>query len=273
MKRKYSILLALPATNALSLANFQSISITAVPLLCQITYDGQIPSCQVSDFTTGCRTACLAGLDAIAADVIEACDGTHATSNSLLGIIQDGGIRAALCPMLAETTTKTTTSAQSTSPAIESVTLPTGGAGVTGGLGFQTSTTAIVQTTTAASTSTSVSAKPTVSTVESTSTSTSDSPSSSETSTSTQSASTEAATTTMATTISADTSVLTSASSSSTSSKATTTTKASSSTNSDSDSGGGSPFDIQSNAAAHMGGNTIMGFWALAAWVGFLAVR
>lgn len=153
MRRKLSILALLPAVNALSLANFQSITSILIPLTCQLVYDGQIPSCQVSDFNTGCTPACVSGLNTIAAKVQAACEDVSVTSSSLLGIIQAGNIEGALCPTLASTST-TTTLAKTTSavPVVASVTIPTDSAGVTGGLGLKTSSTVVSVTASTTST-------------------------------------------------------------------------------------------------------------------------
>ncbi len=145
MRRKnISVLLALPAANALSLANFQSITSVLIPIDCQLTYDNQIPSCTVSDFNNGCSAVCIQGLNAIARSVSRSCDDVEVSSNTLLGIVMNGGIVAALCPILAKTSTQATISVtvQSSVPtAAVSVTIPTDSAGVTGGLGFKTSST------------------------------------------------------------------------------------------------------------------------------------
>jgi len=148
MRRKnISVLLAVPAANALSLANFQSITSILIPISCQLTYDNQIPSCTVSDFNNGCSEVCVEGLKAIARSVSKSCDDVEVSSSTLLGIVMNGGIVAALCPTLAETSTQATisvtvqSSVPTAQPAAVSVTIPTDSAGVTGGLGFKTSST------------------------------------------------------------------------------------------------------------------------------------
>ncbi len=140
-------MLAVPAANALSLANFQSITSALIPISCQLTYDNQIPSCTVSDFNNGCSAVCVQGLNAIARSVSRSCDDVKVSSNTLLGIVMNGGIVAALCPTLAKTSTQATisvtvqSSVPTAQPAAVSVTIPTDSAGVTGGLGFKTSST------------------------------------------------------------------------------------------------------------------------------------
>lgn len=135
--------------NALSLANFQSITSVLIPLDCQLTYDSQIPSCTVSDFNNGCSATCVAGLNTIARSVSNSCSDVKVKSNTLLGIVKNGGIVAALCPTLAKTSAPATisvtvqTSAPAVQPAVVSVTIPTDGPGVTGGLGFKTTSTSI----------------------------------------------------------------------------------------------------------------------------------
>lgn len=87
----------------------------------------------------------MAGLDSIARSVSESCSNVNVNSNTLLGIVKDGGIVVALCPTLAQTKSTTSVAVQSSTPAAQpaavSVTIPTGGAGVTGGLGFKTTST------------------------------------------------------------------------------------------------------------------------------------
>lgn len=148
MRRKIiSVLLAVPAANALSLANFQSITSAFIPINCQLAYDNQIPSCTVSDFNNGCSEVCVQGLNAMARSVSKSCDDVEVSSKTLLGIVMNGGIVEALCPTLAKTSTQATisvtvqSSVPTAQPAAVSVTIPTDSAGVTGGLGFKTSST------------------------------------------------------------------------------------------------------------------------------------
>jgi hypothetical protein len=141
------VLLAVPAANALSLANFQGITSILIPISCQLTYDNQIPSCTVSDFNNGCSAVCVEGLKAIARSVSKSCEDVEVSSSTLLGIVMNGGIVAALCPTLAKPSTQATisvtvqSSVPTAQPAAVSVTIPTDSAGVTGGLGFKTSST------------------------------------------------------------------------------------------------------------------------------------
>ncbi|KAE9372260.1 hypothetical protein N431DRAFT_456993 [Stipitochalara longipes BDJ] len=147
-RRNISILLVAPTANALSLANFQSITSALIPFNCQLTYDSQIPSCTVSDFNNGCSEICVAGLNTVARAVSDSCSDVRVNSNTLLGIVKNGGIVAALCPTLAKTSAQPTVasvtvqpSTPAAQPAAVSVTIPTDGPGVTGGLGFKTTST------------------------------------------------------------------------------------------------------------------------------------
>jgi hypothetical protein len=243
MRRKnISMLLAVPAANALSLANFQSITSVIIPLDCQLTYDSQIPSCTVSDFNNGCSTACVAGLNTIASSVSNSCAHVKVNSNTLLGIVKNGGIVAALCPTLAKTTLATTsvtvqTSAPPVQPAVVSVTIPTDSRGVTGGLGFKTTSTStpIPEPQSEISTSTTKAAKTTK-----TSTTTSQSVQSAAGGLGGGSPATTSHTTTAKKTT------------------PTTSTKTTSSPQSQDKSGGGSPFDVQNNDAPRDVGRSML---------------
>ncbi|KAN0110417.1 hypothetical protein V8E51_006804 [Hyaloscypha variabilis] len=247
-RRNISILLAVPAANALSLANFQTITSDLIPLSCQLTYDSQIPSCTVSDFNNGCSEICVAGLDAVAKAVSDSCDDVRVSSSTLLGIVKNGGIVAALCPTLAKTSAQSIVpsvtvqpSTPAAQPAAVSVTIPTGGPGVTGGLGFITTSTS---TSTTSSTPIPV-------------------PQSEISTTLTKSAKTAKTTKTTSTSQSGQAGGLGSPATKSTTSaaKETTSTASSETTSSPQSqdkSGGGSPFDITSNDATRDAGRSML---------------
>jgi hypothetical protein len=241
-QKNISILLAVPVTNALSLANFQSITSVLIPLDCQLTYDSQIPTCTVSDFNDGCSTACVAGLNTIASSVSSSCSHVKVKSNTLLGIVKNGGIVAALCPTLAKTTQATTsvtvqTSEPAVPPAAVSVTIPTGGAGVTGGLGFKTTSTSKPIPVPQSEISTS-----TTKVVKTTKTSTT-------TSQSVQSA---------AGGLGGGSQTTTSHTTTATKTTSTASAETTSSAQSQDKSGGGSPFDVQSNNAPRDVGRSML---------------
>ncbi|KAI9649409.1 hypothetical protein NHQ30_001985 [Ciborinia camelliae] len=94
-------------TNALSLANFQSISATAVSLDCFVEYNTKISTCTLSDFKNGCSLNCQSALISKYACVNRACSADYVSSKTLLGIIKSGGILGALCPNIKTSTTAT----------------------------------------------------------------------------------------------------------------------------------------------------------------------
>ncbi|KAH8801643.1 hypothetical protein F5884DRAFT_862339 [Xylogone sp. PMI_703] len=177
-------LLLLPLAKALSLANFQEITSSGVSLACQLAYDAQIPTCQVSDFKGGCSRGCEEALLGIANFVSLACVGTSASSKTLLGIVQRGGILQALCSASQQTTTTTTSAMETTTTSTQQVTSETSTTMMT------TSSTSIVVTTTTRVTSTTSSTPLTSTTTSSQASTTSTTPiTSSTTTSSTQSAS------------------------------------------------------------------------------------
>ena len=116
MRQKALFLAGLPAASAISLANFQPLDSSQIPYICEIPYYNQIPSCLVSDFDNGCSGVCEMALEAVAQSVIRACKGVSADPESLLETVLNGGIIAALCPVVSATSSKhghhdTTTSA------------------------------------------------------------------------------------------------------------------------------------------------------------------
>lgn len=182
----------------------------------------------------------MEGLDAIARSVSGSCSDVEVNSNTLLGIVKDGGIVVALCPTLAKTSAKSTISVtvQSSTPAAQpaavSVTIPTGGAGVTGGLGFKTTT----------STSTSTPIPVPQSEITTKTTRTSSIPSQSVQSADGGLGGESPATTSSHTTAKKTTS--------------TASTQTTSSSQSQDKSGGGSPFDIASNDATRDVGRSML---------------
>ncbi|PSS13027.1 hypothetical protein M430DRAFT_43843 [Amorphotheca resinae ATCC 22711] len=255
MRRKAVFLAALPVTSALSLANFQEITSISIPLTCQLTYDGQIPSCTVSDFENGCSSTCQDSLELVAQSVSGVCSDVNVNPNTLLGIVKSGGILAALCPapkvtlstpessthaiQQSNTAAHTTISTiPITNPDAHTTTASTHSQSTEQSTVSTSSTIATIATTTTEA-----------STISQTSTSIA-SASSTSTSTSITSTSISSAATTLSTqTQSAGSNIepvpVTSTTATSTSSKTSSVTKETS----HSDSGGGSPFDISSGSS------------------------
>lgn len=244
---------SLPLASGLSLANFQDITSSTIPLSCQLIYDEQIPSCVVADFsgTAGCSIACQSALLGVATDVITGCSGVKVSSKTLLGIIANGGILGALCTALQtstvavpQTTLHTTAVAQS-SAAADSVTLPTGSPGVI-----------VASATTSASKATSTTKAETTS-VQKTTSSKGVSVASLSSSSALSSAgggiggSSSQSTSTQIATVTAPTSTLAVKTSSSSTSKTTATKPAATqqSSSQSQEAAGGSPFDIASSAS------------------------
>src|SRR6266536_4407518 len=175
MRRKHlAVALGLPLANALSLQNFQQITSLLIPISCQLAYDEQIASCIVDDFRKGCSKSCKKGLKSVASDVSDACSSITVSSNTLLGIVMNGGIIEALCPTGTQTTQTTAAPSAIPDPApAVSVTLPTASPGVTGGGGIKSSTATVASTTlTASRVSTSTKSRSSSTTADETSTST-----------------------------------------------------------------------------------------------------
>ncbi|RFU28843.1 hypothetical protein B7463_g7483, partial [Scytalidium lignicola] len=225
-RERYSLFFSLPflfpLADALSLANFQEITSNKIPLACQLAYDAQIPTCQVSDFKEGCSRGCEEALASIANFVSIACAGTSVKSKTLLGIVQDGGIIEALCgtssqATTAAMTTTTTSSRQVTSAASTS----------------KSTSSSIVVVTTTTQTTTTTSAVPVSSTILS--------------QTSTTSTSSTISTVIASTTTSAPDSVNAGGAVVDTTSSTSTTSKAASSTHTQTNqngAGNGDPFDV-----------------------------
>lgn len=223
---------------ALSLGNFQGITSDSIPLSCQLAYAAEIPTCTVTDFSnSGCTAGCVSGLQSVASNVQSACDSVEVSSVTLLGTILNGGIIQALCPTLAETTQP---------PQATIVTIPTDSRGVTGGLGFKTTSTTQEHQTTQQPHTTQQPPKQTTTLTTSSSRSISTSTSTSESTTSTISDDTFL-TTIFPTTTTQSANGGPAVTTTSTSSQSSSVTKAASTPKPDKGSGGGSPFDISSN--------------------------
>ncbi|PQE15599.1 hypothetical protein CJF30_00005991 [Rutstroemia sp. NJR-2017a BBW] len=280
MRRRYpasvvSLVYLLQQANALSLANFQGVSLGSVPLRCLVEYDSSIDVCTLSDFKNGCSAACQAALTSKAACVSEACSGATVTATSLLGIIENGGIIGALCPSFFTTTVtsiKTTTTPTKTSTTKISLSV----ASTTRSAQTSQSSSAVVQSTTSESTSSTSSEV-----VGSTTSATSQTSSSSTLVVSTTSQSTSSVQQTTPATSSPTQSTTTSTKSSnskstttkSSTSKSATATSTNNNGNGDGKTGGGSPFDIDANGAAiriHGLGSTFV--LVIAFWVGALGL-
>lgn len=98
MRWKSILLAALPAANAISLANFQLLDSNQIPYSCKVTYYAQMPSCLAADFNNGCSQVCEKALAVVAQSVIRSCRGVNADPTSLLFAVLTGGIVAAICP-------------------------------------------------------------------------------------------------------------------------------------------------------------------------------
>lgn len=129
---RFTFLLCLPLltplSSALSLANFQELTSSDIPLACQLAYDAPIPDCKVSDFKKGCSATCEDALSSVANLVGIACAGTNASPQSLLGVVQNGDIIGALCSSPGEETSSakpTATSSEKTTSTTEAVTTTT----------------------------------------------------------------------------------------------------------------------------------------------------
>jgi len=282
MRRRYlAVLPAVPLVDALSLGNFQQITATLLPNTCAAAYDGQIPSCTVSDFQNSCSLACQAGLGQVATNVQSNCRNVFVNPIALLGIVMNGGIIQALCTRVdkaTSTVTRTsTTQAVASSTAASVVTIPTASPGVTGGEGTRASTIATAQpqtqVTIPTSRSTSARSTTTATTVASTSAeSTSEVVSSVAPSSVTSAESTSTSVTQSGpetTSILSDTSSTPGRGSIATSAQ--NPAAASQNAKPQTDTGGGSPFDIASSAS-RIGGNAISVLVAIA-WMGVLFGR
>ncbi|KAJ9136730.1 hypothetical protein NKR23_g9597 [Pleurostoma richardsiae] len=102
--------------SAISLADFQLISSSSVPLGCILAYNTPIVGCSSSDFTQGntCSSSCERGLQLIEATISSVCDNVDVSSNSVLGQALSGDLVDLLCPT-GKTTTAATTSLSSKS--------------------------------------------------------------------------------------------------------------------------------------------------------------
>ncbi|CAG8956411.1 hypothetical protein HYFRA_00003794 [Hymenoscyphus fraxineus] len=97
-------MVVLPSANALSLANFQQITSSVIPVTCMVAYNAQIPVCTTNDFNVACTAACQTALLLTGTTVRAGCLQVSAGSTTLLGIVMNGGIIQALCPKVTENT-------------------------------------------------------------------------------------------------------------------------------------------------------------------------
>ncbi|PVH89826.1 hypothetical protein DL98DRAFT_5948 [Cadophora sp. DSE1049] len=262
-RNHFALFLALPSALAFSLSNFQEITSTVIPLSCLLTYDTQIGDCKKKDFSKGCSNDCVQNLLVVQADVQEACSTILVNPSTLLGIVKSGGIVAALCPILSETTT-TATSTSATPQVV--VTIPTSSPGVE--VPKTTSTVTVQPTagTTARPSQTIISLSIVSSVVSSTSPDTSTTSATSTTEVPQTTATTASSTTTPeAVPVSTTTSnKAAAAASSSSGSKA--------SPKADPGSGGGSPFDISSSGSM-VGYSSVLNVGFVLAWAGYFLGR
>ncbi|KAI1306415.1 hypothetical protein F5Y03DRAFT_394655 [Xylaria venustula] len=100
--RQLTQLLALASTtSAVSLQDFQTITIFQVPSLsCLAAYGSTISGCSRSDFQDGiqCSESCAEGVQRDQEQVIAACKHVEVNDGSLLGLALQGGLLNALCP-------------------------------------------------------------------------------------------------------------------------------------------------------------------------------
>jgi hypothetical protein len=94
-------------TSALSLANFQVITSSAIPTSCIVAYNSPIEGCATRDFTNGnqCSATCVNGLAETQSNVLSICDGLNVNPQSLLGLTLLGQLLDTLCPGSTTTTT------------------------------------------------------------------------------------------------------------------------------------------------------------------------
>jgi len=86
---------------------------------CEATYNTLIKGCQATDFGVNvvCSAACIRGLEGITQQVQRSCSGVRVDQSSIIGVFQNGiGIRS-LCPNNEEGASSSTTSARSTTAA------------------------------------------------------------------------------------------------------------------------------------------------------------
>ncbi|MCJ1404347.1 hypothetical protein MMC11_007572 [Xylographa trunciseda] len=86
------------SSSSISLSQFQQIY--GFSATCTAAYNTDIPGCTASDFTSNnpCSINCISGLEAIAALLNSACQGTEADPKTLIGLFFEGNGVSALCP-------------------------------------------------------------------------------------------------------------------------------------------------------------------------------
>ncbi|KAI8634994.1 hypothetical protein F5Y19DRAFT_132838 [Xylariaceae sp. FL1651] len=95
------LLTIISTTSAVSLQDFQTVSLFQVPSLsCLSAYGSTIRGCSRSDFKDGiqCSPTCAKGVQEDATNIIAACQGIDVNENSLLGLTLRGGLLGAVCP-------------------------------------------------------------------------------------------------------------------------------------------------------------------------------
>ncbi|KAL1844525.1 hypothetical protein VTK73DRAFT_2355 [Phialemonium thermophilum] len=107
------LILAMATTtaSAMSLANFQIIGSSAVPLSCILAYNSPIAACSTADFTSSrtCSAACARDLQRVESRLLAVCDGVAAPSASVLGQALLGRLVDLLCPAAAAAAPSSTT--------------------------------------------------------------------------------------------------------------------------------------------------------------------
>ena len=100
-----SLIAVLPKSTAVDLSQFQQIN--GFSPACTSAYNTPIPGCKPSDFSSNgpCSEACIAGLQTITNLLNSACAGTQADPSSLIGHFFQGTGVTALCPNAATATT------------------------------------------------------------------------------------------------------------------------------------------------------------------------
>lgn len=100
------LILCIGAQHVLAVSLSQLQPIESFPAVCMAVWDSQIKGCTAEDFTMHqtCSSACLRGLESLAVTLNQACAGTSARSNTLIGLFFQGLGVSTLCPTSAPST-------------------------------------------------------------------------------------------------------------------------------------------------------------------------
>ncbi|KAI1431216.1 hypothetical protein GGR50DRAFT_99720 [Xylaria sp. CBS 124048] len=128
LMRLAQVLTMASVASAVSLQDFQAISISQVPSLpCLSAYGNTILGCSRSDFQDGnqCSASCAQGIIQDQANVMEACKNVEVDNKSLLGLALLGGLLDALCPNLIATPATSTLTPTNTPSESQETSTPT----------------------------------------------------------------------------------------------------------------------------------------------------